>query len=403
MKRRLRLLYVVNEAYFFMSHRLPIARAALAAGFDVHVAAPSDHVWAPKTFTIDDLRAEGFKFHSIPLSRRGKHPITELKTIYGLYRLYRALRPDIVHHITIKPTLYGGLVARLVGVPAMICAITGLGDAFIASGHKASILRRLILFGYRLAMAHRNAKVIVQNPDDGEMLLSTRAAKSESLVLIYGSGVALDLFVPTEEPDEIPLIIMPARLIWDKGVGDFASAARILRQQGVSARFVLLGDTQPSNPRAVPVSVLRDWQTEGFVEWWGRREDMPAIYAASHIVCLPSSYGEGVPKVLIEAAAAGRPTVSTDTPGCRDIVRNMENGLLVPPKDPHRLATALSRLIEDRDLRRRMGRRGREIAETEFSEKEVVRRTLEVYEAVLGNCGLRGALTRPDTVAKEVV
>lgn len=403
MKRRLRLLYVVNEAYFFMSHRLPIARAALAAGFDVHVAAPSDHVWAPKGFSIDDLRAEGFQFHPIPLSRRGKHPIRELKTIYGLYRLYRALRPDIVHHITIKPSLYGGLVARLVGVPAVICAITGLGDAFIASGPAAFILRRLVLLGYRLALAHPNARVIVQNPDDGEMLRSARAAKSESLVLIYGSGVALDQFVPTEEPDDVPTVIMPARLIWDKGVGEFAAAARILRQSGVSARFVLLGDTRPSNPRAVPLSVLRDWETEGIVEWWGRREDMPTIYAASHIVCLPSSYGEGVPKVLIEAAAAGRPAVSTDTPGCRDIVKNMENGLLVRPKDPHELAKALSRLIEDRDLRRRMGRRGREIAETVFSDEEVVRRTMEVYQAVLGNCGLEGALRTPEIVAKDVV
>ena len=378
-----KLLYIVNESYFFMSHRLPIARAARAAGYQVHVAAPEDHVWAPEGFTVQALRDAGFAFHPIPLSRRGTNPWQEARTLIALWRLIRGLRPELVHLLTIKPLLYGGLAARLLGVPGVVAAVTGLGQVFVSSGATAGLLRRLAVMAYRVATGHPNGRVIVQNAGDMETLARSGAVRPERMVLIRGSGVSLSAFAPSPEPDGPPLVILPARMIWEKGVAEFVEAARLLRARGVEARFALVGDSKASNPRAVPQPTLEKWSREGGVEWWGRRTDMARVFAGAHIVCLPSTYGEGVPKVLIEAAACGRPIVACDIPGCREITHQGENGLLVPPGDTEALAAALARLIENSDLRRRFGARGRELVEAGFSEDRVVRATLEVYRALL--------------------
>ncbi len=378
-----KLLYIVNESYFFMSHRLPIARAAHAAGYQVHVAAPEDHVWAPEGFTVQALRDAGFAFHPIPLSRRGTNPWQEARTLIALWRLIRGLRPELVHLLTIKPLLYGGLAARLLGVPGVVAAVTGLGQVFVSSGATAGLLRRLAVMAYRVATGHPNGRVIVQNAGDMETLARSGAVKPERMVLIRGSGVSLSAFAPSPEPDGPPLVILPARMIWEKGVAEFVEAARLLRARGVEARFALVGDSKASNPRAVPQPTLEKWSREEGVEWWGRRTDMARVFAGAHIVCLPSTYGEGVPKVLIEAAACGRPIVACDIPGCREITHQGENGLLVPPGDTEALAAALARLIENSDLRRRFGARGRELVEAGFSEDRVVRATLEVYRALL--------------------
>ena len=379
-----KLLYIVNESYFFMSHRLPIARAARAAGYQVHVAAPEDHVWAPEGFTVQALRDAGFAFHPIPLLRRGTNPWQEARTLIALWRLIRGLRPELVHLLTIKPLLYGGLAARLLGVPGVVAAVTGLGQVFVSSGATAGLLRRLAVMAYRVATGHPNGRVIVQNAGDMETLARSGAVKPERMVLIRGSGVSLSAFAPSPEPDGPPLVILPARMIWEKGVAEFVEAARLLRARGVEARFALVGDSKASNPRAVPQPTLEKWSREGGVEWWGRRTDMARVFAGAHVVCLPSTYGEGVPKVLIEAAACGRPIVACDIPGCREITHQGENGLLVPPGDTEALAAALARLIENSDLRRRFGARGRELVEAGFSEDRVVTATLEVYRALEG-------------------
>ncbi len=378
-----KVLYVINEAYFFLSHRLAVARAAQRQGFEVHVATPTDHVWAPDGFSLTALADEGFVHHPIPLSRRGTNPFREVATLVAIWRLFRRLSPDLVHLMTIKPVLYGGIAARLAGVPAVAATITGLGQMFVAPGGAAAALRVVAGGAYRLALAHRNAGVTFQNREDLDRLVGLKAVRPERAVLIRGSGVALDEFVPTPEPEATPLVVMPARLIWEKGVGDFVAAARILRGQGVTARFALIGNTRPSNPRAVPESQLRSWCESGAVEWWGRREDMPAIYAACHVVCQPSKYGEGVPKVLIEALACGRAVIASDIAGCREVIRHDENGLLVPPGDPAALAAALRALIDDPARRRRLGRAGRTSAEAEFGIERVTERTLAMYGALL--------------------
>jgi glycosyltransferase involved in cell wall biosynthesis len=387
--RRPILLFVVNETYFFVSHRLPVAEAARAAGYEVHVAAPDDHVWAPEDFSIQRLIDAGFVYHRIPLSRRGTNPLQELRTLVAIFALLRRLRPTLVHLLTVKPTLYGGLSARLLGIPA-VATVTGLGHAFSGTGWRLRLLRRLLLTVYRLSLGHRRARVIFQNPDDRATLVDGGVVVASQAALVRGSGVDLTQFRPRPEPaDGPPLAVMAARLIWEKGVDDFAAAARLLRHRGTAVRCVLVGRTHPDNPRAVPESMLRSWQTEGVLEWWGRREDMAAVYAQAAMVVLPSRYGEGIPKVLIEAAAAGRAIIATDIPGCRDIARNTENGVLVPPGDPAALAAAIAQLAGDPELRRRLGTTGRAIALDGFSDREVAQRTVEVYRELTsqGRCG----------------
>lgn len=377
------LLFVVNEAYFFVSHRLAIAQAARGAGFSVHVASPLDHVWAPDDFRIGTLADHGITHHPIPLSRRGTNPFNDARTFAALFGLYRRLRPDIVHLLTVKPVLYGGLAARLAAVPAVAATITGLGQIFVAKGVRGSLLRACATTAYRLATSHVNAKVMFQNPEDLTRLTSLGAVCRSRTALIRGSGVDLTEFSPKPEPEGTMQVILPARMIWEKGIAEFVGAARQLKSEGIDARFALIGNTSPSNPSAVPEERLHQWADEAVVEWWGRREDMPDIMAQSHIVCLPSKYGEGVPKVLIEAAAAGRAIVTTDIPGCREMVRHDVNGLLVPPGDSQCLAKALRCLLSDPIRRARFGKAGREMAAAQFSIEQVVGSTLAAYDELL--------------------
>jgi glycosyltransferase involved in cell wall biosynthesis len=380
-----KILYVVNDAPFFLSHRLPLALAAKAAGYHVHVATPD----SPSATAI---QKHGLQFHAIPLHRSSTRIWKELASLQALMMLYRGLLPDLIHHVTIKPVLYGGLAARLTRIPAVVHAVPGLGHVFVERGLRASLLRAAVKRLYRLAFAHGNAKVILQNPDDQALLERMRVIGSGESLLIRGSGVDMQAFAPRPEPDTIPTVILAARMLWAKGVGEFVDAARLLREQQVEARFVLVGESDPGNPSAVPVWQLEQWHDSGVVEWMGTCDDMPRIFAEAHMVCLPS-YREGLPKVLIEAAACGRPIVTTDTPGCREVVRHEENGLLVPPRDAVALAAALRRLILSPALRAFLGKRGREIAVAEFGLEKVVEETLAVYrELLMENSGRAAAV-----------
>ncbi len=379
-----RVLYVVNESFFFLSHRLPVGLAAQRAGFEVHIAAPADHVWAPRDFDVSALTRHGFVLHEIPLSRRGRSPLAEARTVLALIALYRALRPQLVHHMTIKPVLYGSLAARLVGVPAAVNLITGLGHLFSDQGVVSRALRQLAILGYRIAGGHRNSWTTCQNHSDRELLVRLGAISEQRSSVMRGSGVDLQTFRPTPPAPGTPLVVLPARLLWDKGVGVFVEAAQRLRAQNVVARLAIVGDTQPSNPRSVPEATLREWHQSGVVEWWGRLDTMPEVFAQAHIVCLPSVYGEGVPKVLLEAGAAGRPVVATDIAGCREVVREGVTGLLVKPGDAGDLARALQHLIEAPDLRARMGNAARALAESEFGDGLIVEETLAIYRRLTG-------------------
>ena len=373
-----RLLFVFNDAGFFLSHRLPVARAARQAGFDVHVA-------TPPSAAAERIAANGFGWHAIPLSRRSTRPLRELGTIRALMALYRQLAPDLIEHATIKPVLYGGLAARLTRRPAVVTWMTGLGYAFITSGRAASLGRRLLGRWYRWVLRRPGVRVIFENPDDRQIFLERGWVEPSGAHLIKGAGVDPAQFTPAPEPGGVPVVALPCRMLRDKGVGEFVAAARAVAEGGRAVRFALIGALDPGNPAAVSESVLRNWVDAGAVEWWGPRDDMPAVLRGATLVCLPS-YREGLPKVLVEAAACGRAIVTTDVPGCREVVRDGVNGLLVPVRDAAALAKAIGELLDDPARRHAMGAAGRVLMEREFSEEQVVSATLEIYREVLGPC-----------------
>lgn len=367
-----RVLYVVNIPRFFVTHRLPLALAAQERGYDVHVTtsdADSENVAL--------IKASGLPYHPLPLSQHGTNPLSEINTIRALYTLYRQLKPNLVHQVSIKPVIYGGIAAKLARVPAVVSAMSGLGYVFIDDSTKARLLRLGVGPLFRLALAGDRTRMIFQNPDDQRRFIAMGLLPEWRTVLIKGSGVDMDAFSPQPEPDGLPIVLFAGRLLWSKGLGTYVKLAR--RLQG-KARFVVAGYPEPSSPHAVPMSQMTAWQDEGVIEWWGRRDDMPQVFASVNIVCLPSTYGEGIPKVLIEAAACGRAILTTDTPGCREIVTDGENGLLVPPDDLDALARAAQRLIDDATLRQQMGANGRKKAAAAYSLRHVADRTFELYE-----------------------
>ena len=371
-----------NTDWYLYNFRLPLAESLRRSNMEVVLMSPPGEY-------ASRLEAIGFRWIPFPLSRRGLNPFFELGTIIHLLGVYRRERPDLLHHFTHKCVLYGSLAGRLAGVRVIVNSVTGLGYLFIGNGLLRRILRAVIRVLYRLILG--NTQVIFQNEDDRNEFLSRKMIRPGRSHLIPGSGVDVSSFLVTPEPGGEPVVVLAARMLWDKGVGEFVEAARLLHEQGVSARFVLVGEPYVDNPAAIPAAQLEDWKREGSVEWWGWREDMPAVYSGANIVCLPS-YREGIPRSLIEASACARAVVASDVPGCRQAVRHGKNGLLVPVRDVNELARALKKLIGAPELRHRMGAYGRRLVEKEFSSEKIVRATLAVYRcAGLDNLDLQGS------------
>lgn len=366
--------YVVNTDFFFLSHRLVLARAVQEMDGRVTVLAPD-------TGRAAEIRSHGIDFVPLPISRSGSNPLRELAGIRFLRDTYRSLGVDLVHHVTAKPVIYGSIAARLAGVPA-VNAVSGLGYGFIAKP-PLHPLRFVMERLYRVALHSPAIVTIFQNEDDRGLFVRRRLVPPDRTVLIRGSGVDLDEFCPRPEPAPPPVVLFPARLLGDKGVREFVAAAESLRRRGTDARFVLVGRLDPGNPAAIAEEELTGWTAAGTVEWWGHADDMPATLAHAHVVVLPS-YREGLPKVLLEAGALGRAVVTTDVPGCRDVVEDGVNGLLVPARESAPLADAIARLLADPERRRAMGARAREVVEERFSDRDVAWRTLAVYERLLG-------------------
>ncbi len=379
-----RLLFLLNDAPFFVTHRLSIARAARARGFDVHVGVPYE------ARAVAQIREAGIQVHDIPLRRGARAFAGELRLLRAYWDLIGGLQPDIVHAVTMKPVLYGGLIARLRRVPAVVHAITGLGYLFLIDGMLARVQRAAVMALYRIALGHPNLRVIFQNPDDLGLFLRNRLVRPETVVTIRGCGVDVSEFPFTPEPSGPPTVVFPARIIGDKGVREFVEAARILKREGTPATLRLVGRTDADNPTDVGEAAVRAWEREGIVEWKGFSDEMPVELALAHVVCMPS-YREGLPRVLIEAASIGRAIVTTDVPGCREVVRHGDNGLLVPVRNAPALAGALRTLIADATLRRTMGARGRERAMAEFSLERFVAESLQVYDDVLPQASRRAA------------
>jgi glycosyltransferase involved in cell wall biosynthesis len=380
-----RLLFLITEDWYFWSHRLDLARSARDAGMEVLVATRVQDHGAR-------IENEGFRLLPIRLRRRSWNPFSEIAAVIELVRLYRRERPDVAHHVAMKPMLYGSIAARLAGVPAVVNAFAGLGYAFIAEHQSIRLLRSLIGWALRWALALPRSRVIVQNDADRQQLVQAGIVPPSRVSVIRGAGVDTKAFAPSPEPGGTPLVLLASRMLWDKGVGEFVEAVRLLKARGLDLRGVLVGMVDEDNPACIPQERLRSWTADGTVEWWGHRDDMPRVLASANIVVLPS-YREGLPKVLLEAAASSRAIVATDVPGCREIVRHHENGLLVPPRDAQALADAIARLAQDQALRQHMGVRGREIIVREFSSEKTANETLALYRSLEG--GHRPAMALP--------
>jgi glycosyltransferase involved in cell wall biosynthesis len=370
---RRRMLFVANDLGFFLHHFGLVASAARDAGFEIHVAAPA----GPGRERLAALR---MRFHALALHRSSTRAMGELRTVWRLGTLTRALRPDLVHLITIKPAIYGGLVSRLLRVPAVF-TIPGLGYAFLAGGVRGAAIRAVVRLAYRLALRHPESTVVFQNGDDRKVFVEGSLAPASRARVILGSGIEVDRYAPGRDPAESRLIVLPARMLSDKGVREFVAAAELVRRARPDARFVLVGGADPLNPAGIPEEQLRRWHAEGAVEWWGQRADMPAILAEAAAVCLPS-YREGLPRVLVEAAFSGRPIVATDAPGCRELVRDGWNGFLVPVRDREALAAALLRLDTEPALRTRMGRNSLALARARLAPERIIDEHLEVYRGL---------------------
>lgn len=364
-----KILFVVNVDWFFISHRLPLALEALKKGYEVHLACGI----SDKKEYLENL---GLKVHALNLSRSGTGIKGELKAFIEIYNVLKKVTPDIAHFVTIKPVLYGGIASRFLSIHNKVFSISGLGFIFIKQGLKATIVRKLIKIMYRFALDGKNSHVIVQNPDDKEVVNSIVKVP---ISLIRGSGVDLNQYEYKEENNENEKVSMACRLLKDKGVFEYIDVVKILKQKLPNVEFELYGDIDIHNPASLTSDDIKKIKEEGFVNVYGFSSDISKVFSDSNIVVLPS-YREGLPKVLIEAAACGRAIVTTDVPGCRDAIEPNVTGLLCEVKDTESLASVIEKLILDKELRNSMGKEGRKLAEQEFDINKVVEKHFEIYE-----------------------
>lgn len=374
--RARRVLFVITEDWYFCSHYLERALALQAAGVEVGVA-------TRLRVHADVIRNAGFRAFPIEFNRQGLNPLRELRCAAQLRKIVREFAPDICHHVALKPIVIGTLVARWLGGLPVVNAPTGMGYVFTSNTLKARLLRPIAKTVLRWLLNPKGSKVIIQNKDDLRTLIGWGCVTPENAVLVRGAGVNVARFHPKAEPPGQITITLVARMLKDKGIHEFVMAARMLKARGITARFRLVGGPDSGNPSTLDHETLSSLSEEGVIEWAGHLKDVRPALDASHIVCLPS-YREGMPKALLEAAAAGLPLVSTDVPGCREIVRHGVNGLLVPARDATALAAALETLIRTPALRVAMGAASRTLAVQEFSSAQIIRETKLVYEDVLG-------------------
>jgi glycosyltransferase involved in cell wall biosynthesis len=379
-RRPLKVLFFANTEWYLFNFRLALAKAARAHGAEVVLVSP------PGPYG-EKLRAEGFRWVPVPMVRRSLNPMREVFVLWALWRLYRREKPDIAHHFTIKCVVYGGLAAKLAGTRGVVGAVTGMGYVFSSKELLARRLRPLVCRLLRFAISGRNSRLIVQNPDDERGVVDAGLRDASQVRLIAGSGVDTQRYHPRSDAlcasGRTASIVFAARLLWDKGVAEFLQAARALRGEGLNIQFLVAGEPDAGNPASVPEEQLSAWREEGSVSLLGHVQDMPALMATADVVVLPTSYREGVPRSLIEGAAAGLPIVTTDAPGCREVVEDGVNGILVPVRDGAALAAAIRKLVLDPALAARMGAASRQKALAQFDERIVLANTLAVYRELV--------------------
>lgn len=365
-----------NTDWYLYNFRRSLAVALRDAGYEVLLLSP-DGPYGERLVRL------GLRWMPVPMRRRSLNPLREAALVLSLVQLLRRERPDVVHGFTLKCAIYGSLAARLAGVPGRVNAVTGMGYVFTSNSLRARVLRPMVRSLMRIALDGKGARLILQNPDDVAFFETHRLVDPARVRLIPGSGVDCVRFQPPKlRPAGSPLrVLLPARLLWDKGLAEYVIAARALRAEGQNIEFLLAGNPDPGNPASVPEPTVRQWADEGVLEWLGHVDDMPALFQSVDVVVLPS-YREGLPKGLIEAAASGCALVTTDVPGCREVVAHEVTGLLVPAHDPEPLANAIRRLALDVQLRNRLAAAARRQAIERFDERVILANTIEAYKGL---------------------
>jgi glycosyltransferase involved in cell wall biosynthesis len=377
----MKVLLFANTDWYLYNFRQSLARELKNSGHDVLLVSPSGPYG-------EKLRELGYRWEPAPMIRRSLNPLREYALVRWLRRLIAAEEVELVHGFTIKCAVYGSIAARLEGIPARVNAVAGMGYVFTSNAAQARVLRPIVRGLFRYALGGEGARLILQNPDDVELFAQARLVKADQVRVIPGSGVDCSRFTPPSpdvlrnRPVDRYRVLLPARLLWDKGIAEYVEAARQVRRSRSDILFMIAGEPDPGNPAAVPEHVIRDWVNEGVVEWLGHVHDMPAMFRSVDAVVLPS-YREGLPKGLIEAAACELPLVATNVPGCREVVTDGADGLLIPPRDSSALASAIMRLRDDPALARRLGAAARAKALSLFEERSVIERTLSVYRELI--------------------
>lgn len=369
-------LIVDNRVEYFLSHRLELAKSVKETGADVHVTALTAGDHAP-------VSEAGLSFHSITKRCRTRNPFHELGLIARLRGLIRNLDPDLVHLVTLRSLLYGGTAIRLAGNPPSLHAVTGLGYLFAEENLKVRVLRSVVLGLLKLATAQPRRLFVFQNPDDRDLFIRAGVCSDDEVSVILGSGVDVEAIRPDDSTSGNATVLFAGRMLWHKGVGEVVEAADLLDRCGMNVEFVLAGDADPDNPGSVPREKLVAWDRKPNVSWVGYQDDMGPLYRDAAIVCLPSRYREGVPKVLLEAAASGTPVITTDQPGCREAVIHGETGFIINSSTGRNIADAVGRLVEAPEARRKMGRRGRDLATKKFGLESVITSTVALYQRLL--------------------
>lgn len=371
----IKILFLISEDWYFLSHRLDLARACRDAGWEVAVATRTGK-------HADLIRKEGFSLLPIGMRRGGRKPFRELATLIELIRLYRDQKPDIVHHVALKPVIYGSIAARITGVKPVINTLAGMGYVFLSGRPVIRLIRWSIKIMLKQCLGARRHWLIVQNQVDAKLLSRPNLAAPDRTVVIRGSGVDIHRFAPAPEPPGPVVVAVVSRMLNDKGIRELVLAARGLQLKGLEIEFWLVGDPDPENPTSISEDTLRQWDTEGCVRWLGYQDDIASIWAKAHIAALPS-YREGMPMSLLEAAACGRPIVTTNVPGCNELVKDGKNGFLVQSGDWIGLAQAIGKLALSADLRARLGAAAREEVCGDYARQTVISRTTDLYRLAL--------------------
>ena len=374
----LKILFIISEDWYFVSHRLALAKSAIQVGYNVALLSRyTNHRKAIENANIETI--------DWPLDRSSKNPIKELIAIISVISSIRQFRPSIIHSVAMKPVIYSSIASLFTGLDNRIFALAGLGFVFTSNKSYAKILRPFLKVIFSLLFKGKKTKLILQNPDDQRQLLSEGVINPKNIRLIRGAGVDTKTFSFKTIPSNMPIIILPSRMLWAKGIQDFIDCAKVINIDNIMARFVLVGTPDDQNPDSISTQLLTEWHKDGVIEWWEFQSDMPNVFHQSTIVCLPTTYGEGLPKSLLEAASCGRPIVAYDVPGCREIVKDGYNGYLVQPKSIDGLVEAIILLINNYKLCVQMGKDGRKLVKKYFTQEKIAQETMAVWDEVLAS------------------